>query len=455
MKRRTKSYEESLDRWQRRAAGVYYTPTSIVEQMVQVVVGEGVDVDLSDKLLLDPCCGSGNFLVEALRVGFRAENIYGFDIDPKGVKIARQRVAELSGYDVSKNIKVADFFDRAQTIKRRFDYVITNPPWGSSLDVKRRNILGQIYGAGHSVDSSSLMMLASLMVLREGGVLSFLLPEAFFNIGNFEDVRRVILGLRVTCLCDYAKPFRGLMTRAQAIVLRKESSTDEDVVRCRYDGHYHTRTIGSFKRNPKSIMNLWLTQAEADVVEAIYKKPHVTLQGGALWGMGIVTGNNKKYCSDHPHQGYIGVLRGYDLTEEGINAPTTFIPSDLSQYNQVAPKEFYLAPEKIIYRFITSRAIFRYDTERRYILNSVNGFIPNRDFPIPTKLVAELLNSKVLNWLFRAIFHTHKVLRHDIETLPLHYELTEFNESNYLDYLGVEATELGSYKIVNVEQAGC
>ncbi len=445
MKTKAKSYEESLDRGQRRAAGIYYTPNSIVKQMVELVKEEGVD--LSDKLLLDPCCGSGNFLVEALRVGFRAENIYGFDIDPKGVKIARQRVAELSGYDAVKNIKVANFFDRAQTLKRRFDYIITNPPWGGKLDVKRRNELGRIYEAGHSVDSSSLMMLASLRVLREGGILSFLLPEAFFNIGNFEDVRRVVLGLRVTHLSDYAKPFRGLMTRAQAVVLRKEPSKDEDIVRCRYGESSHTRTIGSFKRNPKSIMNLWLTHAEADVVDAIYQKPHVTLQGAALWGMGIVTGNNSKYCSDHQHQGYIGVLRGYDLTVDKINAPTTFIPADFSQYNQVASREFYLAPEKIIYRFISNRMIFKFDTERRYILNSINGFIPDRGFLVRNKLVADLLSSEVMNWLFKSIFRTHKVLRYDIETLPLHYELEEFDEARYLDYLGIEPTGAGSYKI--------
>ncbi len=444
MVKRTKSYEESLERTQRRAAGVYYTPQATVEQMVVVALG---DVDPSDKLLLDPCCGSGNFLVEALKVGFRPENIYGFDIDPKAVKVACQRIAELTGYDARKNIKVADFLDKAQKIKRNFDFIITNPPWGGKIDVKRRRELGQIYSAGHSVDSSSLVLLASLRVLREGGILSFLLPEAFFNIGSFEDVRRTILELRVTHLCDYAKPFKGLMTRAQAIVLQNRPSKDEDVIACRYDENYHSRIISSFKRNPKSIMNLWLNQQQADVVDAIYQKPHVTLVNNASWGMGIVTGENPKYCSETPQPGYIGVLRGYDLTNDGISAPGTFIPGDLTMYQQVASKEFYLAPEKIIYRFISNNATFKLDTERRYILNSINGFIPHKDFPISNGLVAELLSSKVMNWLFRSIFHTHKVLRSDIETLPLHYELERFSEEDYLDYLGIEPVISGGYKL--------
>ncbi|MFI3248185.1 MAG: N-6 DNA methylase [Rikenellaceae bacterium] len=444
MKEKIKRYEETLERAQRRAGGIYYTPQQIVNQMI-IVATE--DEDLSDKLLLDPCCGDGNFLVEALNAGFRAENIYGFDIDPKAVRIARQRVKEQCGYDAKNNIKVGDFLERAQHLRRRFDFIITNPPWGCTIEAKRRRELGQIYGAGRSVDSSSLMMLASLRVLREGGVLSFLLPESFFNIGNFEDVRRKILELKVTHLCDYARPFKGLLTRAQAIALRNEPPEGEGIIACRYNEHYHTRTIESFKKNPKMIMNLWISQEEADVVEAIYQKPHITLKNRATWGMGIVTGDNEKFCSEVRRVGDMGVLRGYDLTKDGIDAPTTFMPSDLALYQQSAPKEFYLAPEKILYRFISNKGIFSLDTEQRYLLNSINGFIPEREFPIPNKILANMLSTKVMHWLFQSIFHTHKILRHDIEALPLHYELKDFSEEEYLEYLGIEAAESGSYKL--------
>ncbi len=444
MATKIKSYEESLERVHRRAAGIYYTPQPIVTQMIEMAVK---GVDLSDKLLLDPCCGSGNFLVEALRLGFRAENIYGFDTDPKGVKIARRRMMEITGEDHKKNIRVADFFDRAPKMRRRFDFVITNPPWGSYIEPKRRRELGRYYDAGHSVDSSSLMLWASLDVVREGGIIAFLLPESALNIGGFSDVRSKMLELRVTHLYDYGKPFKGLMTRAQAVVLRREPSKDEDIVECSYEGSRHTRTIGSFRGNPKGIMNFWLTQQEADVIDTIYRKPHKTLFDNANWGMGIVTGDNAKYCSDHPQTGYIGVVRGYDITEEGIGDPTTFIPSDLSQYQQIASREFYLAPQKILYRFISNDTIFRLDTEQRYILNSVNGFIPNKELGISCKRVEELLNSRVMKWLFRSIFRTHKVLRHDLEKLPLHGELEDWSEDNYLEYLGIEPTESGSYKL--------
>src|SRR5712692_3552755 len=49
---------------QRRARGQYATPPALVEQMLDWV-GYSVEADLEHATLLDPSCGSGNFLVAA------------------------------------------------------------------------------------------------------------------------------------------------------------------------------------------------------------------------------------------------------------------------------------------------------------------------------------------------------------------------------------------------------
>ncbi|MFR9645013.1 MAG: N-6 DNA methylase, partial [Rikenellaceae bacterium] len=297
MNHRAQSYEESLDRETRRAEGIYYTPADIVVDMLSTLRVDG------DETLCDPCCGGGNFLMGALEMGVRVENLYGFDSDPRAVDIARERVREATGFDATENIRVADFWDVAPTLGRRFDIIASNPPWGSHLDSLRRCDLSTLYGAGRSSDSSSLMLLAALSTLRKGGELTFLLPDAFFNIGSFEEVRRKVLALEITHLRDYGKPFRGLMTRAQSITLRNRKSKSDHQAECRYEGQQHLRSLRSFRLNPKSIINMWLSSQGAEVVEAIYAKPHITLANNATWGMGIVTGNNSLYCHREPEEG--------------------------------------------------------------------------------------------------------------------------------------------------------
>ena len=82
-----------------------------------------------DALFLDPCCGSGNFLIRAIELGIRPENIYGFDTDPNAVQIAKQRIESKTGKPCN-NIVCGDFLESADQISTRFKYIYTNPPWG-------------------------------------------------------------------------------------------------------------------------------------------------------------------------------------------------------------------------------------------------------------------------------------------------------------------------------------
>jgi len=56
-----------------------------------------------------------------------------------------------------------------------------------------------------------------------------------------------------------------------------------------------------------------------------------------------------------------------------------------------------------------------------------------------------------MNWLFQSLFNTHKVLRGDLESLPIHdgyFKIhTAFDETTYLAYLNLEKTKYGTYQI--------
>jgi site-specific DNA-methyltransferase (adenine-specific) len=56
-----------------------------------------------------------------------------------------------------------------------------------------------------------------------------------------------------------------------------------------------------------------------------------------------------------------------------------------------------------------------------------------------------------MNWLFSSLFSTHKILRGDIEQLPIHQEYfnneSSFNEETFINYLKLSKSENGTYKI--------
>lgn len=440
-------YENRLSNSYRNKEGIYYTPDNIVKDMFK-----GLEIKPL-MTFLDPCCGCGNFLIEAIKSGVHPDNIYGFDTDSNAVKITKKRILSLTGLD-SPNIQDGNFLLEAEKLRRKnrkFDLIFTNPPWGKKLKKSHKQQLAQIYVAGNSFDTSSLFFFASSSLLKENGNLGFLVQEAFFNIAVFEDARRKILEFNLERLVDYGKIFKGLLTKAQAFVISNSNLPQETEVKCTFDGNNFGRRKSSFIINPKSIFNFWITNEESEAIEQIYSHPHNTLKENAKWALGIVTGNNSKFCKSIPASGYVPIFKGSDITKNGLKSPTNYIPEDFSLFQQVAPKKLYQVEEKIIYKFISSKLVFFHDTKQKYILNSANLVIPSEQLEISIKQLCDLFNSKIMNWLYKSLFNTHKVLRSDLEVLPIHYEYFQthkkFQEESYLEYLGLEKTTYGTYRI--------
>lgn len=441
-----REYENSLSESHRNKEGIYYTPQSIAADMLP----EKVD-DVADKLFLDPCCGGGNFIIRALEIGFKPENVYGFDTDANAAAITRKRIFDKTGYQ-TKNITEGDFLESAYSGNKKFDYIFTNPPWGKKISKDAKERYGSIYQSKKSLDTSSLFFFAALRCLKEAGKLGFLLPESFFNISVFQDARNSALNLKIERLIDYDKAFKGLLTKAQAIILSNANTDRQSSITCESAGKIFKRSQETFKANPKQIINFWINEESANVIKHIFNLRHITLENNADWGLGIVTGNNKKYCNATQTDGQMPVYKGSDIQKDGLKAPTVFIPANLNLYQQVAPKSLYEAPEKLIYKFISSKLCFYCDTEKRYILNSANLLILKKSFPIKGYQLCRLLNSDFINWIFRSIFNTHKILRSDLETIPIHHgyfeENAEFDEKSYLNYLQIEKTDNGNYRCV-------
>ncbi len=438
-------YEKSLSDSYRNKEGIYYTPNHIVSNLLSLKNPLN-----GNETFCDPCCGSGNFVVRALEIGFRPENIFGFDTDPVAVEITKRRIFEKTGYE-SKNIKCCDFLNLSVSkIAGSYDYIFTNPPWGKKIEKSEKESIGKILNGGNSIDTCSLFYFCCMNALIPSGTLGLLLPESFFNVAIYEDARLSALMFQIQRLSHYGKPFRGLLTGAVGMVLSKEHHDQNREVECAYAEKTFRRNINSFRKNPKSIFNISCTEDEAKVIQHIYSIPHITLSGRAKWGIGIVTGNNAKYVEDTFRDGLIPVYKGSDITKNGLKPPSTYIPQDLSLYQQVAPISLYEAPEKLIYKFISSNLCFFYDKESRFVINSANILITEEQFPVSMKIICDLFNSDFMNWVFKKIFNTHKILRGDLELLPIHHQFllgSNFTESEYLTAINIERTSCGTFRI--------
>lgn len=198
-------YETSVCSEVKNKKGVTYTPSKVAEKIVSSVLDK-----FKVGTIIDPACGAGIFLLHALqKIAPRAlpfeershiltKSIYGIDIDPSAVFISKSlllsellltdTVSECNLPDLSNNIYVDDALLGESLNSKRFDFIIGNPPYGISRDQKlskdENKKLRLLYKDALSgrVNKYLLFIWKSLNLLKNGGTLSFVIPNAWLGI---------------------------------------------------------------------------------------------------------------------------------------------------------------------------------------------------------------------------------------------------------------------------------
>lgn len=210
------------------AQGQFFTPRNVVNMVIRMI-DPGVD-----EKILDPACGSGGFLVEALRYVWSKLEETGAEYDWPDTEIEaeKQRVAIKNFRGIDKDSflsKVAkaylailgdgrggvhcenslDSFDNwsPKTIEDirpgTFDIIVTNPPFGKKLSIDTTEILG-LYDLGHKwteqdggfskgelMDKQPPQLLfieRCFQMLRDGGRMGIVLLESIFGMPKYQYV---------------------------------------------------------------------------------------------------------------------------------------------------------------------------------------------------------------------------------------------------------------------------
>ncbi len=183
-------------------------------------------------------------------------------------------------------------------------------------------------------------------------------------------------------------------------------------------GSSYRRSRESLQNTPLGVWNIFTGPEEQELFRKLFVREHRHLGEGSRWGLGIVTGNNREQLFEAAEApgGCEPILCGSDLNPFNAAPPRYVLLYDDERLQQKAPRELY-REEKILYRFIARHPIAALDREGMLTLNSINFLIPPSAYS--PKVIAMLLNSRLYRLYFEKTFHTIKILRRQLETLPL------------------------------------
>ena len=403
----------------RKATGSYYTPTVVVEKLCKELFDA---TGPSEATVLDPCCGTGNFLLH-LPNSIDYSNIFGNDIDETSVLIARINYAlkyMVSSKDVIySHLTVGNFLEFSSN--KKYDYIIGNPPWGYEFTDGEKNTLRRKYtsAVGSSIESYDVFVEQAISNLSIGGCLSYVLPEAVLNVKAHTQIRDVILR---TSSIRYIEYLGNAFDKVQCpcIILQLEyTKSPFSSIGLRIKNDLQEYVINTERRVSADIFSFNMTDVEYSVIDKIENvKGKKTLAGNALFALGIVTGNNKEYISNEKNEQNEMILKGSDIYKYRFNQTNNYIVFKPESFQQIAPTDYYRASEKLLYRFICNQLVFAYDNKQTLSLNSCNIVIPQIQ-GINIKYILAILNSRIAQFYFRKRFNSVKVLRSHIEQIPI------------------------------------
>lgn len=407
--------------------GSYYTPSYLLTD---------INVRTTD-LLLDPCCGSGGILLRVLSKNHDPRKVHARDIDKIALNICRVNLClffndkNMTSHVSEANILFDELSDTTSLFSEtgsapKFDFIITNPPWGSKLTQIEKDALIRRYFQFSSTESFVIALYNSMNNLSADGQLVFFLPHSFLNVATHKNIRKHLISkghsVEIKLL---GNAFSGVMSESIRLkYFNQEPSDHFSIINKRND---RSKILFKDILQPDYIISATSDNADQIILDKIYASKHTLLKNNCTFALGVVTGNNDKHIRREPAEGLEPIYKGKDIEPFRFLDPQCFIHFTPDSYQQVAPITYYRQP-KIVYKFISDKIVCVFDGDNRLTLNSANIFIPNLDYPMKT--IVCLFNSKLYTFIYKKKYHSKKVLRSHIESFPL----PEFSDNIHQDF---------------------
>ena len=453
-------YTDTMPDKFRTKLGAYYTPPELCQRLLDMAAEAGVD--WRSARVLDPACGNGAFLSAAARrmadqmrdcdaktaLTDILGRLCGFELDPFAAWMS-QVFLEVTLDDLCRSarmrprpvVRVCDGLAQVPE-SHGFDLVVGNPPYGRATlprelrNAYRRGLFGHANLYGLFTD-------LALRFARLGGVIAYVTPTSFLAGKYFKSLRGLLAQEAPPVSMGFVEGRKGVFAGVlQETLLTtycrggNPQAAHVQFISPTPDGPIKTATAGSFHL-PKRPDQPWLiprTLRQGELIRRAGASPYRLADYGYAVSTGpLVWNRHKESLRD------VGGKRRYPVIwAESVRSDGVFEfrarKRNHRPYFEPKPNEKWVVTDLACVllqrttakeqrrRLIAAELPASFISEHRAVVveNHLNMIKPVGGAPkVSPAIVAELLNTEVVDQLFRCIGGSVAVSAYELEALPL------------------------------------
>jgi adenine-specific DNA-methyltransferase len=304
-------YAILLPRSSRSALGAFYTPPALAQRLLDIATEGGVDWRTAR--VLDPSSGGGAFLLEAaarMRASMEGESpsfilkrlgarLTGLELDPHAASLSQTALEiALSDLSICSHQKVPVFVKVCDTLEEEpepvYDLVVGNPPYGrvQLTEVQRARYSRSLYGHANLY---GVFTDIALRWTRPGGRIAYLTPTSVLGGQYYASLRKLLADEAPPIAIDFVHARKGvfedvLQETLLALYERGGKSNRFQVHYLHIDGESEARVTKNGKVGlPNDATAPWLAPRQPSHVQLIAASEKLPSRL-ADWGYKVSTG---------------------------------------------------------------------------------------------------------------------------------------------------------------------
>jgi adenine-specific DNA-methyltransferase len=451
--------------------GAFYTPPALVDRLIEMVTDEGFDWETSK--VMDLSCGGGAFLSPAaLRmlescsqkdkikpkqiIESISRRLQGFEIDPFAawmsqvlLEIALLQTCAAANIRLPVIVKVCDTLENLPKRGEEVDLVIGNPPYRKiTLPIHQRRIFSRsLYGHANLY---GVFTDVAIRWTKPKGFVAYVTPTSFLGGQYFKSLRSLLSQQAPPVTMDFISERKGVfedVLQETMLVVYKRSSSEQDCS----DNHQVTvhqlksngpekpvvsERIGSFLL-PEDGEAPWVIPKAPDQVQLIENIRQMRNRI-AHFGFEVNTGQlvwnrHKKQMRPEKDNGSYPLIWAESILTDGEFRFSAKRRNHLPFLKPTKNQDFLVTKKSCVLvqrttakeqkkRIVAATLPSEFLSEHGGVIieNHVNIIRPTKNPPLASpETLAALLNSKIMDSVFRLISGSVAVSAFELNTLPL------------------------------------